>query len=133
MLYAYSEATVPKITVYLRKGYGGAKQAMCTRELGADLVLLWPGVELAVMGAEAAVEILYRREIAAAADPALTRGEKIADFRRRFSGPGDALAKSFAQASVEPAETRGHLVRSLALLEGKRVARPRKKHDVMPV
>jgi len=133
MLYAYSEATVPKITVYLRKGYGGAKQAMCTRELGADLVLLWPGVELAVMGAEAAVEILYRREIAAAADPALTRGEKIADFRRRFSGPGDALAKSFAQASVEPAETRGHLVRALALLEGKRVARPRKKHDVMPV
>ena len=133
MLYAYSEATVPKITLYLRKGYGGAKQAMCTRELGADLVLLWPGVELAVMGAEAAVEVLYKREIEAAADPAAVRKEKVAEFRERFSGPGDALAKSFAQASIEPADTRTRLIDALALLEHKRVERPRKKHDVMPV
>ncbi len=133
MLYAYSEATVPKVTVYLRKGYGGAKQAMCTRELGADLVLLWPGVELAVMGAEAAVEVLHKREIEAAADAAAVRREKVADFRGRFTGPGDALAKQFAQASIQPAETRARLVDALRLLETKRVERPRKKHDVMPV
>ena len=133
MLYAYSEATVPKITVYLRKGYGGAKQAMCTRELGADAVLLWPGVELAVMGAEAAVEILHKREIGAAADPSAVRREKIAEFRERFSGPADALAKSFAQAAIAPAETRARLIGALAVLETKRVERPRKKHDVMPV
>ena len=133
MLYAYSEATVPKITLYLRKGYGGAKQAMCTRELGADLVLLWPGVELAVMGAEAAVEVLHKREIEAAADPAAIRREKVAEFRERFSGPFDALAKQFAQAALRPAETRVRLVEALRLLESKRVERPRKKHDVMPV
>jgi acetyl-CoA carboxylase carboxyltransferase component len=133
MLYAYSEATVPKITVYLRKGFGGAKQAMCTRELGADLVLLWPHVELAVMGAEAAVEILYKRDIEGAADAAAMRKEKIAEFHQRFSGPADALARSFAQAAIEPGQTRAALVDALALLETKHVERPRKKHDVMPV
>ena len=133
MLYAYSEATVPKITVYLRKGYGGAKQAMSTRELGADLVLLWPGVELAVMGAEAAVEVLHRREIEAAADPAAVRQEKVAEFRERFSGPFDALRTGFAHAAVRPAETRARLIDALRTLETKRVERPRKKHDVMPV
>ena len=133
MLYAYSEATVPKVTVYLRKGYGGAKQAMCTRELGADLMLLWPGVELAVMGAEAAVEVLYKRDIEAAADPAAVRKEKVAEFRERFSGPADALSRSFAHAAIEPADTRAVLADALALLETKRVERPRKKHDVMPV
>jgi acetyl-CoA carboxylase carboxyltransferase component len=133
MLYAYSEATVPKITVYLRKGYGGAKQAMCTRELGADVVLLWPGVELAVMGAEAAVEVLYKRDIEAATDPAAVRKEKVAEFRERFSGPADALSKAFAHAAIQPEDTRARLVDALALLEGKRVDRPRKKHDVMPL
>lgn len=133
MLYAYSEATVPKITLYLRKGYGGAKQAMCTHELGADLVLLWPGVELAVMGAEAAVEILHRREIEAATDPAAVRTEKVREFKARFSGPGDALAKGFADAAIDPSETRARLVSGLAALEAKKVERPRRKHDVMPV
>lgn len=133
MLYAYSEATVPKITVYLRKGYGGAKQAMCTRELGADLVLLWPGVQLAVMGAEAAVEVLYKRDIEAATDRAALRAEKVAEFRERFGGPADALAKGFAQAVVEPADTRARLIDALALLATKRVEPPRKKHGVMPV
>jgi acetyl-CoA carboxylase carboxyltransferase component len=133
MLYAYSEATVPKITLYLRKGYGGAKQAMSTRELGADLVLLWPGVELAVMGAEAAVEVLHRREIEGASDPAAVRRQKVAEFRERFSGPADALAKRFAHAAVSPADTRARLIDALRTLETKRVERPRKKHDVMPV
>ncbi len=109
MLYAYSEATVPKITLYLRKGYGGAKQAMCTRELGADQLLLWPGVELAVMGAEGAVNVLYRREIEAADDPEAVRREKIEEFGERFSGPFEAVAKQFAHAAIEPRETRRRL------------------------
>jgi len=133
MLFAYSEATVPKITLYLRKGYGGAKQAMCTRELGADQLFVWPGVELAVMGAEGAVDVLYRREIQGAEDPAATRREKIAEFNERFSGPFDALSKQFAHAAIRPGETRMRLIRALELLANKREERPRKKHSVMPV
>jgi acetyl-CoA carboxylase carboxyltransferase component len=133
MLFAYSEATVPKITVYLRKGYGGAKQAMCTRELGADQLFVWPGVELAVMGAEGAVNVLYRREIDQAADPAEMRRQKIAEFNERFSGPFDALSKQFAHAVIRPSETRRRLIRSLRMLANKREERPRKKHSVMPV
>jgi acetyl-CoA carboxylase carboxyltransferase component len=133
MLFAYSEATVPKVTVYLRKGYGGAKQAMCTRELGADQVLVWPGVELAVMGAEGAVDVLYRREIESAPDPEEARRQKIAEFNERFSGPFDALSKQFAQAAIRPGDTRIRLIRALRLLAGKQEERPRKKHSVMPV
>lgn len=133
MLFAYSEATVPKITLYLRKGYGGAKQAMCTREMGADQLFVWPGVELAVMGAEGAVNVLYRREIESAADPDATRKQKIAEFNERFSGPFDALSKQFAHAAIRPAETRLRLIRSLRMLADKHEDRPRKKHSVMPV
>ena len=133
MLFAYSEATVPKVTLYLRKGYGGAKQAMCTRELGADQLFVWPGVELAVMGAEGAVNVLYRREIEGAPDPAEMRRQKIAEFNERFSGPFDALSKQFAHAVIRPAETRLRIVRALRILANKREDRPRKKHSVMPV
>ena len=106
MLYAYSEATVPKLTVCLRKGYGGAKQAMCTREMGADQVLVWPGVELAVMGAAGAVDVLFKREIEQAADPQKTRAEKIEEFSERFSGPFEAVSKMYSQGAVIPRETR---------------------------
>lgn len=133
MLYAYAEATVPKITIVLRKGYGGAKQAMCTREMGADQLWLWPGVELAVMGGGGAVNVLYRREIAASDDPERTRQEKMAEFAERFHGPFEALSKQFSQAAIRPAETRARLVRTLALLRNKKETRPRKKHGVMPV
>ena len=133
MLFAYSEATVPKITLYLRKGYGGAKQAMCTRELGADQLFVWPGVELAVMGAEGAVNVLYRREIENAPDPDQMRRQKIAEFNERFSGPFDALSKQFAQAVIRPPETRLRLIRALRMLANKREERPRKKHSLMPV
>ena len=102
MLYAYAEATVPKITIVLRKGYGGAKQAMCTREMGADQLWLWPGVELAVMGGGGAVNVLYRREIAASDDPERTRREKMAEFAERFNGPFEALSKQFSQAAIRP-------------------------------
>jgi acetyl-CoA carboxylase carboxyltransferase component len=133
MLYAYAEATVPKITVYLRKGYGGAKQAMCTREMGADQVFVWPGVELAVMGAPAAVNVLYRREIEQAADPEAVRQQRIEEFSERFSGPFDALSKSFAHAALRPAETRRRLIQSLRMLANKVEEAPPKKHGVMPV
>jgi methylmalonyl-CoA decarboxylase subunit alpha len=133
MLYAYAEATVPKITVYLRKGYGGAKQAMCTREMGADQVFVWPGVELAVMGAPAAVNVLYRREIEQAADPEAVRQQRIEEFSERFSGPFDALAKMFSHAPLRPPETRRRLIQSLRMLATKAEERPPKKHGVMPV
>ena len=133
LLYAYAEATVPKITVVLRKGYGGAKQAMCTREMGADQVLVWPGVELAVMGGGGAVNVLYKKEIEQSADPEKTRREKLAEYGERFSGPFEALAKQFAHAVVQPPETRRRLNRALEILRQKKEERPRKKHDVMPV
>jgi acetyl-CoA carboxylase carboxyltransferase component len=133
MLYAYAEATVPKITVVLRKGYGGAKQALCTREMGADQLLVWPGVELAVMGGGGAVNVLYRREIEQSADPAKTRAEKIVEYQERFNGPFEALSKQFAQAAIRPPETRKRLIQSLEVLRHKKEARPRKKHGVMPV
>src|SRR2546425_862920 len=133
MLYAYAEASVPKITVYLRKGYGGAKQAMCTREMGADQLFVWPGVELAVMGGGGAVNVLYKREIEQSQDPEKTRREKLAEFAERFSGPFEALSKQFAHAVIRPPETRLRLIQSLSILKEKKEERPRKKHGVMPV
>jgi propionyl-CoA carboxylase beta chain len=133
MLYAYAEATVPKITLVLRKGYGGAKQALCTREMGADQLFVWPGVELAVMGGGGAVNVLFRREIEQSADPAKTRAEKLAEYQERFNGPFEALSKQFAHAALRPRETRSRLIRSLELLRGKKEERPKKKHGLMPV
>lgn len=133
MLYAYSEATVPKITVYLRKGYGGAKQAMCTREMGADQLFVWPAVELAVMGAAGAVGVLYKKEIEQAANPEEVRKQKIEEFSERFSGPFEAVAKQYAQAAIRPEETRVRLIRALEMLETKQEERPRKKHGLMPL
>jgi propionyl-CoA carboxylase beta chain len=133
MLYAYAEATVPKITLVLRKGYGGAKQALCTREMGADRLFVWPGVELAVMGGGGAVNVLYRREIEQSNDPEQTRREKIAEFSERFSGPFEALSKQFAQAAVRPRDTRRRLIQALEILRSKKEERPKKKHGLMPV
>jgi acetyl-CoA carboxylase carboxyltransferase component len=133
LLYAYAEATVPKITLVLRKGYGGAKQAMCTREMGADQVLVWPGVELAVMGGGGAVNVLYKKEIEQSSDPGKTRREKLEEYAERFNGPFEALEKQFAQAAVEPSDTRRRLIQCLEILRDKKELRPRKKHGVMPV
>lgn len=133
MLYAYSEASVPKITVYLRKGYGGAKQAMCTREMGADQLFVWPGVELAVMGAAGAVGVLYKKEIEQAANPEEMRRQKLEEFTERFSGPFEAVAKQYAHAAIVPQETRVRLIQALEMLATKQEDRPRKKHGLMPV
>ncbi|MBI3934745.1 MAG: acyl-CoA carboxylase subunit beta [Acidobacteria bacterium] len=133
MLYAYAEATVPMFTLYLRKGYGGAKQAMCTREMGADQVFVWPGVELAVMGASGAVNVLYRQEIERAEDPEAVRKEKIEEFSERFTGPFEAVSKGFAHSAILPRETRWRFFQALELFRNKREERPRKKHGLMPV
>src|SRR5574342_230276 len=133
MLYAYAEATVPKITIVLRKGYGGAKQALCTREMGADQFFVWPGVELAVMVGGGAVSVLYKREIEQSPDPEKTRQEKIFEFTERFNGPFESLSKQFAQSAIRPRETRQRLIQSLEPLRDKKEERPRKKHGVMPV
>ena len=133
LLYAYAEATVPKITVVLRKGYGGAKQAMCTREMGADRFFVWPGVELAVMGGGGAVNVIFRREIEQSEDPEKTRRQKMEEYSERFSGPFEALSKQFAHAAIRPDETRRRLIQALEILREKKEERPRKKHGVMPV
>ena len=133
LLYAYAEATVPKITVVLRKGYGGAKQAMCTREMGADQFFVWPGVELAVMGGGGAVNVIFRREIERSADPEKTRKQKMEEYTERFNGPFEALSKQFAHAAIQPAETRRRLIQALEILRDKKEERPKKKHGVMPV
>jgi acetyl-CoA carboxylase carboxyltransferase component len=133
MLYAYAESTVPKITIYLRKGYGGAKQAMCTHEMGADQVFVWPGVELAVMGAAGAVRVLYKREIEQAENPDEVRKEKLEEFNQRFIGPFEAVRKRYANAAIRPGETHIRLIQSLEMLANKVEDRPHKKHGIMPV
>ena len=106
---------------------------MCTREMGADQVFVWPEVELAVMGAQAAVTFLYKHEIEKSSDPEATRREKIAEYTDRFSGPFEAAQKQFAQAVIKPEETRMRLIQALDLLRSKKEERPRKKHGLMPV
>ncbi len=133
MLYAYSNASVPKITVVLRKGYGGAYIAMCAKELGADIVLAWPMAEIAVMGPEGAANIIFRREIEEASDSEAVRSEKIEQYRREFSNPYQAASRGFVDDVIEPAETRVRIASSLIMLEDKRESVPRRKHGIFPV
>jgi methylmalonyl-CoA carboxyltransferase large subunit len=133
MLFAYSAATVPKVTVILRKAYGGAYLAMCGKDLGADRVVAWPTSEIAVMGAEGAVEVVFRKEIAAAADRGARRQELIEQYRSTFASPYMAAARRLVDDIIEPAETRGYVARALAALETKRELRPAKKHGLMPL
>ena len=133
MLYAYSNASVPKITVVLRKAYGGAYIAMCAKELGADMVLAWPMAEIAVMGPEGAANIIFKREIDEAENPAAMRTEKIEEYRSEFSNPYQAAARGFVDDVIEPAETRVRVAASLLMLENKRESSPRRKHGVFPV
>ncbi len=133
VLYAYAEATVPKITVICRKAYGGAYLAMCSRALGADIALAWPTAEIAVMGPEGAANIIFRREIQAADDPTAVRRAKVAEYRERFANPYIAAARGYVDAVIAPEETRAHVVRALQALANKRDGRPPKKHGNMPV
>jgi methylmalonyl-CoA carboxyltransferase large subunit len=133
LLFAYSAATVPKIQVILRKSYGGAHVAMCSRDLGADYSLAWPTAEIAVMGAEGAVEIVFRKEMQEAADKAARRAELIADYRARFASPYVAAGRRLIDDIIEPAETRRHLAQALEYLHAKRDYRPPKKHGLIPL
>ena len=133
LLFAYSSATVPKITVILRKAYGGAYLAMCGKDLGADRVFAWPTAEVAVMGAEGAAEIVFRREIQSAEDPAGKRQELIATYREAFSNPYVAAGRRLVDDVIDPADTRKVLAQSLEYLATKREFRPAKKHGLVPL
>ncbi len=133
VLYAYSEATVPKLTVILRKAYGGAYIAMCARSLGADQVFAWPTAEIAVMGPEGAANIIFRKEIAESEDPAAVRAEKVAEYRRRFANPYVAARRGYVDTVLDPRETRPRLINALEAMCCKRETRPARKHGNMPV
>jgi methylmalonyl-CoA carboxyltransferase large subunit len=133
MLFAYSAATVPKITVVVRKAYGGAYLAMCCRDLGADRVVAWPTAEIAVMGAEGAAEIVFRREIDSAEDKAAKRKELIDLYRETFATPYVSAGRRLVDDIIEPAETRPYIARALEALHAKRELRPPKKHGLIPL
>lgn len=133
MLYAYPEATVPKITLILRKSYGGAYLAMCSRDMGADQVFAWPNAEIAVMGPEGAANIIFRREISDSADPQAVRDQKIAEYRDSFANPYVAASRGYVDDVIDPAETRVRLISALEMLVSKRETRPAKKHGNIPV
>jgi len=133
MLFAYSAATVPKIQVILRKSYGGSHLAMCSKDLGADRVLAWPTAEVAVMGAEGAAEIVFRKEIEAAEDKAARRAELIETYRATFATPEVAAGRRLVDDIIEPAATRKHLAQALEYLQNKRETRPPKKHGLIPL
>jgi acetyl-CoA carboxylase carboxyltransferase component len=133
LLWCYSEATVPKLTVITRKAYGGAYIAMCSKHLGADFVFAWPMSEIAVMGAEGAANIIHRQEIQEAADKAAKRKEKIAEYQKLFSNPYIAAARGYVDAVIFPRDTRQTLIRALETIINKRETRPPKKHGNIPV
>jgi methylmalonyl-CoA carboxyltransferase 12S subunit len=133
MLFAYSAATVPKITVIVRKAYGGAYLAMCGKDLGADRVIAWPTAEIAVMGAEGAAEIVFRKEIEAAEDKAAKRKELIETYRDTFANPYLAAGRRLVDDIIEPSQTRKYLVQALEALHAKRELRPPKKHGLIPL
>jgi len=132
MLYAYSAASVPKVTVVLRKAYGGAYVAMCSKDLGADRVFAWPTAEIAVMGAEGAAEIVFRREISEAEDPQARRLELIEEYRSTFSTPYVAASRGLVDDIICPERTREMVSRALEMLVTKRDLRPAKKHGLGP-
>ncbi len=132
VLYAYSEATVPKITVILRKAYGGGYIAMCSSHLKADFVFAWPVAEIAVMGPEGAANIIFRNEIKNAENPDAMRKQKIKEYKKKFANPYVAAAYGYVDAVIEPADTRSFVVHALDISANKTVTRPNKKHGIPP-
>lgn len=133
MLFAYAAATVPKITVILRKAYGGAYLAMCSSDMGADFVYAWPTAEIAVMGAEGAVKILFKREITAAKDPKAKEAELVNEYREKFCSPYEAASKAMITDVIMPSETRAVVSAALRNTLTKRETRPPKKHGTIPL
>ena len=132
MLYAYSEATVPKLTLTIRKAYGGSYQGMCGKELGTDSVFCWPSTELAVMGAEGAAPIIFRKELEKADNPEELLEQKIREYRQEFANPYRAAANLHIDDVIDPAETRPRLIEALEVVINKEEHRLQKKHGVMP-
>lgn len=133
MLYAYAEATVPKVTLITRKSYGGAYLAMNSRDMGADVVYAWPTATVAVMGAEGAANIVYRKDIKDSENPAATRAEKIAEYKEAFDNPYVAAAKGYIDDVIPMEETRERLIRTFEMLANKEETRPFKKHGNIPL
>lgn len=133
LLYAYCEATVPKITVILRKSYGGAYDVMGSKHSGADINYAWPTAEIAVMGPQGAINIIFRKEIAEAKDPQQKRVELVSEYRRKFANPYVAAQKGYIDEVIEPAETRPKLISALESLATKREPRPSRKHGNIPL
>lgn len=133
LLWSYSEATVPKITLITRKAYGGAYLAMCSRDLGADSVLAWPTAEIAVMGAEAASKVIHRREINEAADPKAKLEEKVSEYQELFYNPYVAATRGYIDAVIMPRDSRTHVIKALEMLRTKRETRPPRKHGNIPL
>lgn len=133
LLYAFCEATVPRITVITRKAYGGAYDVMNSKHIGADMNYAWPSSEIAVMGAKGAAEIIFRKEITEAEDPAAKLDEKVADYERRFANPYRAAARGYVDEVIFPEETRAKLIRAFEMTENKAAKLPRKKHGNIPL
>ena len=133
ILYAYSEATVPKITVILRKAYGGAYVALNSKAIGADLVFAWPNAEIAVMGAAGAANIIHAGEIAKSSDPEATRAAKIEEYKEKFANPYVAASRGMVDDVIDPRETRIKLIQALDMLSTKHEDRPYKKHGNIPL
>lgn len=133
LLYAFSEATVPKINIILRKAYGGAYIAMNSKHLGADMVLAWPSAEIAVMGADGAANIIFRKEISTAENPVEMRKTKIEEYREKFENPYIAAARGYVDDVIKPSQTRNRIAGALEMLASKRETRPSKKHGNIPL
>jgi len=133
LLYAFSEATVPKINVIVRKAYGGAYIAMNSKHLGADMVFAWPSAEIAVMGPEGAANIIFKKDIAAADDPMETRKRLIEEYREKFSNPYEAAKFGYIDDIIEPRNTRFRIIRALQTLATKKDSNPLKKHSTLPL
>jgi propionyl-CoA carboxylase beta subunit len=133
LLFAFAEATVPKLTVITRKAYGGAYCVMSSKHIRTDVNFAWPSAEIAVMGPEGAVNILYRRELESAADPAALRAQRVAEFREKFANPYVAASRGFIDEVIRPRQTRTRLIAALATLQTKRDKNPPKKHGNIPL
>jgi acetyl-CoA carboxylase carboxyltransferase component len=133
LLYAYCEATVPKLTVITRKAYGGAYCVMSSKHIRGDVNLAWPTAEIAVMGPDGAVNIIFRKELDKAKDPVQKKTELVADYREKFASPYVAAERGYIDDVIEPKETRPRLINALEMLSNKRDANPAKKHGNIPL
>jgi propionyl-CoA carboxylase beta chain len=133
LLYAYCEATVPKLTIITRKAYGGAYDVMSSKHIRGDVNLAWPSAEIAVMGPDGAVSIIFRKELAQARDPVKTKAELVADYREKFANPYVAASRGYVDDVIEPRESRPRLINALEMLSNKRDANPAKKHGCTPL